>query len=226
MPVQSVGTCPPTDCTGIHFTINPASGDYAFYTANGNSWNWDPYQLQWSQPSQSQDPAYFASRVTVQKGHTSGGSNGIVTGTATLTGTGFTSGQVGYDIHISGILTTIVSYVSATVVTFVPQAGISNGASITYEVWNPASDWEGANDPFMGSFYLGRSWKLFSNPLASQQGNGPGSLVTIVGDNPANWTYPSLLNSDGTTNLNRTYRFRVYAISRQGENDGLGAGLS
>jgi len=206
--VAAVGTCPPTDCTGIHFVPDPQTLVIPRYAPNGNSWNWNFYQLVFSQPSHAQDPAYFASRVTVQKGWAQSGGSGVVTGTATLTGTGFVSGQVGYDLHIGGVLTTIQTYVSPTVVTFKPTVGISNGSGLTWEVWNPAPDYEGNDDAFMGVFYKGRSIQMFQS-ISSLYGDNAGTVATLNGTPVPNWTYPAVLNSDGSSNLYRNPGSRV-----------------
>ena len=98
-------------------------------------------------------------------------------------------------------------------------------------VWHPAPDWEGANsDPNLQ--YLGRAiaaGTMVQDTAIGQIGPGQGfgsrlssgsmrrpdtlfgpSLVQVFGDVPADWSYPD------NSSQYRTYRFRLYAVSRLG----------
>lgn len=83
--------------------------------------------------------------------------------------------------------------------------------------WHAAPDYEGVNEDPNGD-YLGRQVNQWPIPIDPQNPTAsvPRSNVYWYGDNPPDWTYPNNTNADGSTNLYRTFRFRVYAVSRQG----------
>ena len=218
--VTPVGACAANDVTNAVFVPNPTTGDrisYALY--NPGTYCWDYYELQYNAPSVAVDFNYWFSMCSVQKGYPQTGT-GTVSGGTTLTdaSTTFTAAQVGNDIHVAGVLTTIASYVSAHVITL--KAAQPNGSGIAYEIFNPAPDYEGANeDPQLN--YLGR--RFFSSPQIQGLGATQVPLISSYGANPANWTIPLAKNVNGTINLYRTYRFRIYCISRLGT-DSSGSG--
>jgi len=99
---------------------------------------------------------------------------------------------------------------------------VQKGAIIS-GVWTPAPDKEGDNQDPTGS-YLGR-WHTDSGAI---QGGAsiPGSTVQLIGDAPPDWTYPPNLLDDGVTaNPYRTFRFRLYAVSRRGTDINGGTGV-
>ena len=123
--------------------------------------------------------------------------------------------QVGNDIHIGGVLTTITGFTSSTIITFAPVAGIVNGASQAYEIWNPSPDYEGANNangPGIVPYYLGRQI-ADSGGLSPTDNSVPGSTVQLFGSAADAWNLPAVHNADGTTYLYNTFRFRIYAGS-------------
>jgi hypothetical protein len=212
--VTAVGQCLSDDITEAQFNPNPASGDILNYavTSPGIYW-WDYYQLQFKQPTLSKDPNYWFTFVSVQLGR-------AITGVGTVSGSGttftqtsgsvpFTSSMVGEDIHVAGVLTTIAGYSSPTVVTLANAQPLGSGK--TYEVWQRSSTYEGNDESSPYMLYRGRLTK----DSGQYQGkiSVPGTYCFLNGDQPANWTIPPDKNSDGSPNLYRTYRFRLYCVS-------------
>src|SRR5215471_4225826 len=72
--VVPVGPCSPTGTTQAHFVNTPATGDpinYSLYYPG--IWRWEYYELTWIPPTLAQEPDYWFTMVTIQKGATIGG---------------------------------------------------------------------------------------------------------------------------------------------------------
>jgi hypothetical protein len=66
VPVQA---CSPTGTTGAQFVTNPATGDQIVYSKyDPGIWYWEYYELQWQPPTLAQEPNYWFTLITVQKG--------------------------------------------------------------------------------------------------------------------------------------------------------------
>lgn len=206
--------CLPSDCTNIEFIPNPATGDTMNYVLGGNGqYDWIFNELDFLQPTATYDPYYQYALLTVQKGYASTGS-GAISGGVNLhdAGATFTAGQVGNVIHVAGTWALIAGFTDSTHV--VLSVSFATGG-YSYEIWNPAPDYEGANEDQDLLFY-GRNFATSGDP-----NGGPevlGSTVQVIGDNPPDWTFPPPTNPDGSTNLYRTFKFEVYAVSRLGQN--------
>jgi len=221
--VPAIGICPANDITDAQFVPDPATGDILTYgVALPGVYFWAPYQIQWTQPSITDDINYWFSGFTIQKGVATTGTCTITGGTDLVATAGsFTSSQVGYTIHVNGVQSAINTFISATHVTL--TTAVSIGVGQAFEVWNPAPDFEGVNDD--PSQYFGR-WVTDTGALSgSVSGLYPG-LVSILGDNPPDWGDPPLTNPDGTPNIYRTYRFWIYAASRLGTDPTTPSGVS
>jgi Putative Ig domain len=129
--------------------------------------------------------------------------------TLTLTWGTSTSGP-GFDIHVQGVLTHVTSFVSSTQITFAPVPSITNGAA-SFEIFNPAPDWEGANTG-LAFGYLGN--QVSDSGSLSGGITVPGSTVALLGQRADAWLMPAAHNYDGSTYLYTTWRFRIYAGSR------------
>lgn len=92
-------------------------------------------------------------------------------------------------------------------------------------IWTPApitpDDNEGSNSH--PGLYEGRR----VTDASAAQGGDPslGSTAIVRGDTWENWTYPPNKNPDGTPNLYRTFRFRIYSVSRRGTDAEGGTGV-
>ena len=194
--------------TSISFVNYPGTSDKIKYGINSvgvPTWGW--YALQMTLPSVATDPYFWFARFTTQKGWAAAGV-GTVSGGTTLTktsGEDFLSSDVGKEIHVAGVRTTIAGYTSATVVTL--TATLANGSGKAFEVWRPSLDYEGIERQFADS-------GVVTGGVAGQ-----GQTIAFYGPGASNaWTFPPAYNLDGTANKYRKFRARVSAVSRL--NDG------
>lgn len=68
--VAGYTTCPATDITNAHFLIDPITGDPCQYNLSSPGvWDWNYYEIDWTQPTTASDPSYWFSCITVQKGY-------------------------------------------------------------------------------------------------------------------------------------------------------------
>lgn len=215
--VASIGEALATDITGAQFLENPATSDILTYgiAASPGTYYWGYYALQFTMPSFAQDPAFWYAAVTIQKGYSTSGLGTVTSGIdlQSTSGPGFTSSQVGAPMHVNGVAVTMATYVDATHCTL--SAAVPNGSGVAYEIFNASPDFEGVNtvDPDGNIIMLGRDVTSPALPAGSLAA-GTGATVTVFGDNPADWGDPIATNPDGSANLYRTYRFRIYAFSR------------
>jgi hypothetical protein len=218
--VSPVGSCLSTDITNAHFIEDPATSDIIDYALSGSgNYDWSPYQLDWSQPQTSYDINYWRSFVTLQKGYATTGSATITSNVDVVAMSGtFSVSQVGYLFYVNGIENQIATYVNSTHITLVNP--VSNGA-ISWEIWNPAPDYWGGNDN--SALYHGI---LFADSGVVQgvaENDNLGTIVTINGSNQPNLPFPVLTNPDGSSNLYRSFRFWIYAVSKLNQGS-VGAG--
>ena len=209
-----------TVLTNAHAETNPQTGgtiDYALWGTGTYTWNY--YALAWDMPSTVADPDLFYCLLTVQKGYSATGigtlaGDGITfTVSGTLTpGTLFDSTMVGFVVHVAGIWNTISSVTNSTTIVLANSG--TPGSSLAFEIWVRAllvpgttvADYEGSNeDPDLE--YYGRQ-VIQVTPTDSP------SEAQVFGDTPPDWTFPLAKNPDGSTNLYRTFRFLLYAVSR------------
>lgn len=212
--VPPVGACLANGVTDCVFLTNPQTGaPITYFSYNPGQWAWMYYCIHWTTPALSFDNAFWFSFLTVQKGYTQT-ATGTVTGGTTLTTTvvTFSAGQIGCDIHVAGVLTTIAAYVSPTQVTL--SSVQPNGSGKSIEIWNLAPDTEGVNED-KDKHYLGR--KFCSSPqLQNPSAVTYGEVIDSFGADPANWTIPMSKNKDGSPYVYREFRFRLYNTSRLG----------
>lgn len=211
----------PASISAIQFVNNPVSGDpFNYDQGDAGIYTWGIYQLEWTQPTKAVDPYYLASFFTIELGHATTGIATITGGVnlAVTSGATFTSGQVGYEIHVNNgsvvSATTIATFVDANHVTLTDS--VPNGTGQTFEVWNPAPTPNGQNQsPILAD----PPWKGGFVASSDQLGaSGYGSQVVYRSPIPPPWGVIPPLNYDGTTNLNVTWRVRVYAVSVLGQN--------
>jgi hypothetical protein len=218
-----------TDVTGAQFSPDPDTNDLIVYAKDSlGNYFWVPYELMWLQPSFGSNPYYWFSFFTVQKGYAATGTGTVSGGTSvsSLSGLTITDDDVGMDVHVNGVLRYITS-VNVGANSFTLSAAVSNGAGQAIEIWRQAPDYEGKDDlqPQLtpaDTFYKGRQVTASG---AIQGGSSiPGTWVIWYGDHPPDWTFPAVSNLDGTPNLFRTFRFRLYSVSRLGANESGGSG--
>lgn len=213
--VAPPGACPPTDITNAQFLASPTTGDvinYLLISPGVYQWSW--YDLNFTQPSITQDINYWYAGLSVQLGTATTGT-GNVTGGINLANTGggnpFSADQVGNIIHIGTQATTIASFTDSN--HLVLSTSVTDGAQ-PWEIWNPAPNIFGENDA--PGLYNGR----WVGDIGAVNGNSAdlnaGSTVDYYGSNPPDWGDPAAINPDGSLNVYRTFRFWIYAMSRQG----------
>jgi len=221
--VQPVGLSPSNSLSNAFFLPNPASGDNRVYRLNEPGiWIWDFWELDWDEPTFATDPNYWFSSVTVQKGYELTVTATITSGTDVVVTSGsipnIGSTQAPYDVHCGSDPVVLMSAWHSTTHITLANA-VSNGTGVTVKLWIPSpvtgTDDEGRDDDIL--IYRGRQI-ADSGELPGGLIEGPtGATIQLMGaDNPGNpfWTFPPALNIDGSTNLYRTFRFRLYAISR------------
>jgi len=215
--VPPVGVCPSDDLTNAVFLPDPLSttGDLCVYSPTDNGWVWKYYKLRVTLPTQAKDPWFWHCFVTLQKGHRTTGTC-TITGGTTLTktaGQDFTAGMVGWSLHVgTGPERLIKTFVSATQVTL--HDTLPNGAGQAFELWNQAPDSEGVNEH--PELYQGR-WHRSSPQIPSGVSSDAVAIIDFPSGN-IDFTYPLAKNPDQTTNLDRDWRFRLYAVSHANDN--------
>ena len=213
--------CPANDITGAQFNLNPQGNTIQYVLSNPGVYNWNFFQIQWTQPTFGIDPSYWVSFITVQKGKSQNGTCTVTSGVnvSSLSGFTFSSGQVGYPITLGGIGFKISTYVSPTQATISAQPGSSistatNGSGIPVEVWNPAPDPEGS-DNFPG-LYWGRRISDSGSLTGTVGATTSPTTVVLNGDWPPDWTDPWVANPNdpsGATTDFVEYRFWLWCIS-------------
>jgi len=218
--ISAAGYCPASDVSGATFVANSLGATLQYQLTEPGIYYWNYYEIDWVQPTFAIDPNYWSSIITVQKGR-SLNVTGTVTGGTTVTVTSGTipapvANQAPYDIHANGELAQMATWTNSTHI--VLATPVTNGGPATINVWIPspvtASDSEGAD--FDIRLFRGRP---ITDSGALTGKNGPsGGTVKLKGDIPPDWTFPPVLNTDGSANVYRTFRFRIYALSVLGKN--------
>ena len=228
----SVASVLPSSVSAIQFVPNPLTGDVIDYTAaDPGVYTWYLHELDWTQPTLTEDPNYWFSFPTVQYGHETSGTGtvttvGEVSTLHSMGGTGFTSamtggglvGGTGFVVHVNGVWNKIASYIGPSDVTLVNVA--TDGAGQPYIVWNRAPDNYGINED-AGGLWEGRR---FANSGSLSPGNNsiPGTTIQLqLGFADA---MPFTTNPDGSPGLDLTVRICIYAVSRMGTNQQGGVG--
>lgn len=215
--VPSVGPCFPDDLTNAEFLVDPLSqtGDRCIYAPTNSGWVWKYYKLRVTLPTIAKDPWFWHCFVTVQKGHKTTGTC-LITGGNALTktsGPDFSAAMVGWALHV-GTATerTIATFVNANQVTL--NAAVPNGAGQGFELWNHAPDSEGIDEH--PNLYLGR-WHRASPQAPFGISSDAVATIDFPSEN-IDFTYPLAKNPDQSTNLDRDFRFRLYAVSHANDN--------
>lgn len=232
-----------TDVTSAQFIPNPYTNDILIYDVDHlGGYDWLYNEINWFQPTITQNPYYWFSSITVQLGYEATGT-GTVTGgnsISSLAGITLTNADVGMDVHIGGsgggvgaTLSTIAT-VNTGANTFTTSSTVPNGAGQIIAIWrqapvNTINGIQGTDDD-TGSppLYKGRQFTDSGTAQGNPGGvSQPGSWVILIGTHPADWTLPPALLQDGVTaNPYVTFRFRIYSWSRLGTNSTGGSGTS
>ncbi|MDE2100630.1 MAG: hypothetical protein KGL39_25525 [Patescibacteria group bacterium] len=223
--VYAITTLPNSVITNAQFLDNPTTNDIFQYALTGQAgiYLWDFYELDWDQPTISQSPDYWNSILTVQLGDPVLSNGPVTVSSDGLKVTGNWLGNypaAGMEIRVgpsgavgasSLVLSTVLSASGNVATLTTPVAAVTGQWA---ELWFQSPDYQGADDDIQ--LYKGR---LVTDAGTVEGGVPvPGTTVQLFGAVPANWGVPPKYTVDGGTNPYRTFRFRIFAITKAAQN--------
>jgi hypothetical protein len=217
--VTAVPAADASTITNAFLVPDATTGDELIYGVDHlGRYHWQYNQVNWLQPTTYASPYYWFSALTVQLGYAYAGVCTVSGGTSVELTTGTASAaDVGMEIHIGTARRTITGYTDATHVTI--DAAVSNGAGQVCEIWrqapvNSINGVQGTDENL--AEYKGR--RVTSADPVQGSATILAAWVAVPGPHPPEWDLPPAKLLDGSTNLYRTFRLRIYAWTRRAAN--------